>query len=429
MNEISLRNIQKKKNKIVFQFEYTKSLEKYFNSDEEFFIEYFDTDIDTVPDSILVVPFLCNVLPIAWVLDARISVPEIDEVFYKSIPEFKKGYVNMYPQLSFAGEVIASKVIANDAKTDVKEGTPLAFFSGGVDAFNTLVNHIDEKPILMTLWGSDVFFDDIEGWDNVKKHVSNTSECFSLKYKFIKSNFRKFINGKLLTELVISKAGDHWWHGFQHGIGLIGHAAPITFNCHSKLVYIASSFTAKDAGKVPCASDPTIDNYVRWGNTEVIHDGYEFTRQDKIKNICDFVRGNPQAKINLRVCWQSSGGKNCCKCEKCYRTIMGILAERQNPNDYGLFFSAGYNKKMERYIVYKIKMDAVAKCFWIDIQNKFLSVTDVFVQHPELMWIAKINFERINDSIIKRVYWFMAKIKNKIKEMVKKKNKRYNVLG
>jgi hypothetical protein len=41
---ISVKNIKKSDNKVIFQFDYTVDLEHYFNIHEEFFIEY-DTNI------------------------------------------------------------------------------------------------------------------------------------------------------------------------------------------------------------------------------------------------------------------------------------------------------------------------------------------------------------------------------------------------
>ena len=416
--KLNILDIIRENNKVYYKFDYSENLQKYFNPKEEFFIEY-DDGLSTVPDSILVIPFLCNVLPIVWLLDVTLYVPEIDENFFTSIPEFKKGYINMYPRLKFTGKIIVDKIIDNNGSLD-KTGSPLAFFSGGVDAFNTLVNHIEEKPVLMTLWGSDVFFDDINGWQNVKSHVIETAERFGVECKFIKSNFRKFINETTLADLVLRKANDGWWHGFQHGIGLIGHAAPLAYIYGSKVVYIASSFTAKDAKKVVCASDPTIDNYVKWANTGVIHDGYEHTRQEKIKKICSFVSSNPNLKINLRVCWQSSGGKNCVRCEKCYRTIMGILAEGQNPNDYGLIYSKIVGNKIKNDIVYKVNMDPVRKAFWRDIQNQFLQIPNVFIEHPELEWILKIDFESIHKNLIRFIYQTVCTFLNLPKKILRK---------
>ncbi len=420
--KIIVTNIITTNNSILYNFTYSNALKDYFNSEESFFIEYGvdqnkDLDLASVSDSLLIVPFLCNILPIAWILDAEVKVKAVDKSFYESVSMFKNGYINMYPNVEFKGSLNADEIIEN--RYEIKENNNLAFFSGGVDAFNTLVNHIEEKPILLTLWGSDIFFKDIKGWNNVKQHIEKTAVEFNLEYFYIKSNFRKFLNEGALSLLVANNAKDNWWHGFQHGIGLIGHAAPLAYLLKSNLVYIASSFTSKDAGKVPCASDPTIDNFVRFANCQTIHDGYEFTRQDKIRNITKYAIGQNKP-IELRVCWQSSGGKNCCKCEKCYRTIMGILAEEGDPNSFGLSYKKEDSHTIKKFIKYKLKMNSVSVAYWQDIQQRFLENQDIKVYNPELKWIYTIDFKTINNNPGKKAYFLYHRIINNIKRIISK---------
>lgn len=109
---IELFKLEKTQNRVWFDFGTSRRLLPYFHFGSEFFIEY-DRDISIVPDSILVIPFLTNILPIAWVLDAEIILPEIDEDFYKSIPEIKRGYEEMYPMISFRGKVTPRRITRN----------------------------------------------------------------------------------------------------------------------------------------------------------------------------------------------------------------------------------------------------------------------------------------------------------------------------
>ena len=69
--------------------------------------------------------------------------------------------MDMYPQINFLGKIHADKLENNSYS---ENNGAAAFFSGGVDAFNTLVNHAEEKPVLLTLWGADVKLDDVSGW-------------------------------------------------------------------------------------------------------------------------------------------------------------------------------------------------------------------------------------------------------------------------
>lgn len=282
------------------------------------------------------IPLLANVLPIAWLYDAEIVVSQCDQTFYDSVPEFKTGYEQMYPMIDFRGRLTVAHLEKNAWEPT---GGNAAFFSGGVDAFNTLVRHYDEKPVLLTVWGADVAVDNTDGWNVVVGHLKQTSWDYNVGYVTIKSNLRTFLNESVLERKVRSMgSGDGWWHGFHHGLGINSHVAPIAWVKKLATIYFASSFTAADKGKVTCASDPTIDDHVRFGSARISHDGYEFTRQMKVHNITDFVKktGKP---VQLRVCWRSTDGANCCKCEKCWRTILAIYAEGFDPHQFGFEYS------------------------------------------------------------------------------------------
>ena len=185
-------------------------------------------------------------------------------------------------------------------------------------------------------------------------------------------------------------ANDGWWHGFQHGIGITSHAAPYVFMHKFKNIYIASTYSNKYKGT--CASDPTIDNYLHMGKCATIHDGFEFSRQDKIRRICEYSRRTGM-EIQLRVCWISSGGKNCCACEKCYRTICAILAEGENPASFG--FPNYSLEKMRRdfqkpSFKYQQLTWQVTLTWWKKIQERFRERPENLPK--ELAWLMDIKF-------------------------------------
>lgn len=409
MNKVELRDIIVNKNRVEYKYTAEGEISTYLNLDEDFFIEYSE-DIDTVPKSILAIPFVCNFLPIIWVLDAVLCLDEIDKDFYDGIALIKKGYMDMYPNVEFKGSLEADKIVDNSYTPAEKTA---AFFSGGVDAFSTLISHYKEKPILITLWGSDVKLDDVEGWNVVREHAVKTAQAFGTENLFIKTSFRYFLKEGKLGKLVYDKAKDYWWHGFQHGIGLIGHAAPFAYKHKLKTVYIASSFTIKEKGIVTCASDPTIDNYVKMGSCKTIHDGYEYSRQDKVHNIVEF-RNNNDLNFELRVCWQSRGGHNCCKCEKCYRTIYEIIAENGDYKSLG--FNLNEISKIEKDIKDKIVFDFVAKAYWKDIQTRFNDNKEYLSHNPLYAWIYKTDFDEINNGFKKK---YINKIIDKVKARIK----------
>lgn len=411
MNKFIVKSITVNEEYISYDYHISGEWKKYFNLDEMLSIKY-SYKINDIPYGIAVIPLLCNILPLAWIFDGTVIVDEIDEDFYLSISKFKKGYEEMYPKISFKGSIISNSIIKYNQKPSNKS---LALFSGGVDAFYTLLSNIKENPEINTIWGADIKLDDLDGWNRVLEHTIETANLYNLDYSWIKSNFRLIINEGELTKYVYEKSNDGWWHGFQHGIGLIGHVAPYIYIYNISKVYIAASFTIKEKGQVTCASDPTIDDKVRFCGAKVKHDGYEASRQEKIKFICEYSRKN-STEIPLRVCWESSGGSNCCRCEKCYRTIFGILAEKQNPRKYGF----NYTDKEFISIIEDLKnrvminMDNFIYLLWKDIHYRFKDNYHINEMDRRLTWFYKFN----TYSIYLKIKALILRCKKKLKNLV-----------
>jgi len=94
--------------------------EKYLRSD--FFITY-DSDIplDKFDDSILVLPFITNVLSIIWISGEKYTIPSIDEDIFLSLKKVKKVFQRMYPSTKWDGELIPKKLIKKQATGTVKK--------------------------------------------------------------------------------------------------------------------------------------------------------------------------------------------------------------------------------------------------------------------------------------------------------------------
>uniref|UniRef100_UPI004057C055 hypothetical protein n=1 Tax=Agathobacter sp. TaxID=2021311 RepID=UPI004057C055 len=395
MNEIRLTEINVSKNKVIYNYIVNGDWAVYFNTKISMEIEY-SVNIEEVPKSVLAVPFVSNILPIVWLCDARLYLDEIDRDFIDNLDLVKKGYQDMYPMLPFKGSIEVCKVKENGLAT---QNSTAVFFSGGVDAYTTLLRHIDEKPYLVTLWGADVKLDDIEGWNNVERHIHTVSKEYNLEKIVVKTNFRSVINeGKL--DVLVKDSKDMWWHGFQHGIALIGHMAPLAFLLGIKYTYIASSNPQSMKGQYTCASDPTIDNYVMYSGCKTVHDGYEWDRQNKIQFLVSKKqKGNP---ITLRVCWISTGGKNCCRCEKCYRTILEIVSEAGNPNEYGFKWDNEAIKACKRDMLHKITLqDFIINQYYYPIQDSLIRNKNKIADYEKYEWFTRLDYTRFNDYPIK----------------------------
>lgn len=406
MSDIRVINIKKSGNRIDYEYNINGECSKYFNLEEKFFVEY-DFNVEDIPNGIAIIPFLCNILPISWIFNATITVDEIDSDFYYSIPYIKQGYIDMYLNLEFLGELKYKRIIKYKQKDS--NNNVMTLFSGGVDAFYTLLSHISEKPCLSTIWGADIKLSDVNGWEKVKNHIIDISELYILDNSYIKTNFRYIIDEGKLSRDVFDRANDNWWHGFQHGIALLGLNSPIVYKKSIKKLYIASSFTIAEKGKVTCASDPTIDNNVKFCGCKVEHDGYEATRQKKIEFICKYSKEN-NIKIPLRVCWQSTGGSNCCKCEKCYRTLFGIIAAKGDPRNFGF----DYTDEQFKNIVQDLKGRIfVRESNWRYIQESLRKNYKINELDRDIRWLYTKDIRYINKSR----YKFMTKVKCKLERI------------
>lgn len=407
-NIINVKEITVKKNRVEYVLDCTGEVKKYFNPNQNLFIEY-NENIDNVPLGILVIPLLTNILPIAWFSDAQILVDEIDKNFYESIDQIKQGYIEMHTNVLLRGSILPKNIVDYSYETTSKTAT---FFSGGVDSMATLLSRINEKPTLVTLWGSDIKLTDISGWNKVQSEVVNFAKCKGLDNLLVKSSFRTFISESRLDADFSNLMNDGWWHGAQHGIGLIGHIAPYAYLHKLKTLYVPATYTLND-GHVSCASYPTIDNKVKISSTSVFHEGFENNRQSKIGIICDYVKKYNE-DLFIRVCWISEGGRNCSKCEKCSRTIMGIIAEFMNPNDFGFYVTTETLKDLKRNVTKNIVFSKENIRFWLEIQQRFQEHNNYWKNNKQLKWILKINFIKNNQKNIrkKRISTLIINIKS-----------------
>ena len=414
MEIITLNKIFKNNNKLSFLFTTSEGLKKYF-SGKEFFIEY-PENIECVPDSIAAIPFVANVLPMIWLTDSKLVLPELDEDFYNCFPDLKKGYEQMFPESEFKGLIEPEKIVKHYSKS--KSDKRAMFYSGGLDSVNTFIDHINERPDLISIWGSDIRYDNKEGWDLVHSAIEDTAKRFDLPDIVFHSSFRAFDNEVALDRDFSNQLKDCWWHGVKHGIGLLGHVAPYAYLHNITIMYIASTNCPLD-GPVRCASNPLTDNNVRFCGCQVVHDGFEFSRQDKVHNIVEYCRKN-KTSFPMHVCWRSQSGGNCCKCEKCFRTMAGLIAEGENPQKYG-FDDIDQLKNMKDIILgVEWKGDTIWK-HWPHIQRALIKNKKTVQKTPYwkyVKWIIGIDFLHIESptfSFSYRIRSFLSKVKRKIR--------------
>ena len=126
-----MKNVLIKDNILTVDYDVTENLSEFFNLENKFKVEY-GKNIEDVPKSIAIIPFVSNVLPIIWLTDSKLEIEELDKNYFNSIENTRKAFQNIYPNAKFNGKVEVKKLIENENKKE-KENCSV-FFSGGIDS-------------------------------------------------------------------------------------------------------------------------------------------------------------------------------------------------------------------------------------------------------------------------------------------------------
>ncbi len=176
--------------------------------------------------------------------------------------------------------------------------------------------------------------------------------------------------------------------------------APIAYQQGISEMLIASSFSA--AFSQPWGSMPSIDRHIAWTGTSVTHDGFHYTRQEKIQQVIGpYIR--QQGELAIAACYipgRGLGEFNCGVCEKCVRTQAGLLLAGVNPTQAGFVFTdttlTTGREQFERG-QYQIGEDEVF--MWQDIKSHIpddlATVPDIGDSHAFFGWLRKFDVESI----------------------------------
>lgn len=364
INDISVSDNGKR---VEYNYSMDFKLSKYFNKKSLFFVEY-ELDVSSVPKSILAIPLLVNILPISWFLDFEIKIEELDEKFTHCIDGLKQGFQKMYPQYELKGSLSVSKLIENKSPGTEEKAM---LFSGGVDAISAYIRHAKDKLSLISIRGADIALEDDERWNDLLEY-NRSQKYLSENSKYnISSNLRTFYTYKLEKELNLK-----WWGQVQHGMALLGVTAPLTYLLHIRDLYIGSTHTKQT--QISWGSNPITDELLCWANTRITHECYDLTRQEKLKSILDYARETEQ-DIGLRVCYsERREDLNCGRCEKCLRTILGIILEGSNPNVFGFKVDKQFYSLVDNLLNTGINTIGIYN-HWKNLQSKAKNAKHFFV--------------------------------------------------
>lgn len=294
----------------------------------------YSASIEDLPEPLRPIPVLAHVCPVAWATGADVVVDTADATFLDGLRRIRATMLDLYPEFMTGGSIHCPNPVEGAAEPATNDGAGM-LFTGGVDSTATYVRHREEDPTLVSVRGWVIGLDEDERWDATRDYVTSFADARGHDTDFVETNMLDFLAMPLLQAHFQRYLDGAWYSSVGHGLGLLGLCAPLAHARGWGSLYIAATHT--EEWERPWGSRPDIDDHVAWRGTECVHDGYELSRQDKIERIAEYVESE-SPNLPLRTCVHHEAAGNCSSCEKCYRTIVGMLLAGLDPNDHGYEF-------------------------------------------------------------------------------------------
>lgn len=411
MDDIILKETLVNSGKVEFKYEARGKLSRYFTTDC-MYLEY-GQNVESVPKSVLNICFVASVLPLIWLTDTVLWVDEIDRTFYDCVLRLKNAYQELYPQYQLKGRFVAAKTEYNSYNIQRES---LLLFSGGIDAHVSYLRIKESNPVLCNIqgWCDDTDETKKEAAQADYRDIKEFAQKEKTEFEFVTSNFATLINNVEFKKNIQKKLGDSWWHAFQHSMSFISIAMPLAYIYGIKNIYIASSFSIGNPGK--CSSYATTDIEFKFAtNGGCIHDAFDMSRQKKVQYIVEYQKksGKPYP---VRVC--SFNDKNCCECEKCFRTILEIVAEGGDIHNFGFKIEQPLKEHWIRVFkrnLYGFGVEGEKKKHWPD-SIKRMKENYAEIQQKEFVdWFLNYDFVGEKKKALLRYYkenfWSIVKRK------------------
>jgi len=279
-------------------------------------------------ESILHIPLMSLILPLAWLSDTNIRVESLDKKYYESMYLLREEMNKVYPYKRFKTEIIVDNLVENKVNA---HGSGL-LFSGGVDSMYSLISNLENKPSLIMIWGIDthVYPDHADHWNELNSIYSLMAKRMGLDFSMVKTN---------VSEIFDYRRIDHRYHKalcsgsfgvkLTHTLRFLPLVAPLSIGRFNKCHVAASIYPSFPFDKWTIGTIPSTDEKIVWADLETKHDGF-IPRIEKVKVISDYLNNH---ELVLKVCLRPR--VNCSKCSKCYRTIISLLLYGIDPNTCG----------------------------------------------------------------------------------------------
>ena len=293
----------------------------------------YNQPIENVPPSLLAVPALAQVCPVAWATGADVSIDRIDPEFLLALNRVRESLEHLYPSLVCGGELEYETTSCPECRDGTytpsrSTGKTALLFDGGVDSLATFVKHRRDEPTLVTLqrWTPESEPEDMR----VVAQTESFARRHGCETAFVRSNVLSVLDVSALDAHFGTHLDGTWYNAVGQGLGVLGLCAPLCASRGIEQLTRAAPRTRELGGA--WGSHPSLDSTVRWSGTACRYDGADLTRQEKIERIAQFVR-EKDPTVTIRDCPDRGG--NCNQCELCARTIVGLVVAGLDPRDHG----------------------------------------------------------------------------------------------
>ncbi|MGQ0665973.1 MAG: hypothetical protein ACT4O4_02975 [Nitrospiraceae bacterium] len=235
-------------------------------------------------------------------------IPPVSPRLLGNLPRVQEILRNWYPELRSVN-VIAHERLDDPARLGTGVG---AMFSGGVDSFYTALKSLGGWSSGTPRVSHLLFIKKIGTRVELPKRAEEAGQHLQAVAKRIGLPL-------IIGETNIRQHFDHVNYAALYQ-GAVLAATGLSLSGGLRYVFVPSTYSY--AQLKPLGSHPLLDPLWSTELVEVIHDGAEKTRTDKLACI---ARWDPLALRSLRVCVENLGGShNCGRCGKCARTMLTL---------------------------------------------------------------------------------------------------------
>ena len=383
---------------VEYKYTVNDNLKKFFKTDT-FFIQY-DQDVERVPISILTIPFVNCMAALSWLCDAMLFVDEIDATYYESFKELKRAYSELH-RTELNGVFAPSKIIKNEIK---QTEDVLLLFGGGIDCHSSYLRSREYISGVVNIFG---WLNSIEQENDVDEFDKNNTvqfaRLFGIASYHVRSNFASQFNLNEIDKDYCRKLRTSYWYGFLHSMAFLSITTPLVWSKGISKLMIASSFT-KGRTDVHCGSFITTDSEYRFATNGVtLHDGFELNRQEKVRILTDYQKQSGKPYL-IQAC--SFNDHNCCECEKCFRTIVELVAEGVNPQDFGFDVKGSLKQYWVRIIQRDVGLWGVGKenYYYYYARQRMRENYDKIVDKEFVDWFLNFDFVKAKKDGLRRYY-------------------------